>query len=193
MNCLWRLISLFGCDVCRGYQQRIRDVYDARIAVLSRALDQAGEGGNLFASSWVHEGHPQEVQDGWLEAPIVTDEYNYSARHDEDGEPVDQKEYRSMIGSLLYLTATRPDIKFSMCLCTHFQASPRTSHRQAIKRIFRYLRYTPELGLWYSASSCLSLLAFPDADFTGCLVDRKSTSGTYQFLGSSLVSWSSRK
>jgi hypothetical protein len=112
---------------------------------------------------------------------------------DEYGEPVDQKEYRSMIGSLLYLTATRPDIQFSVCLCTRFQTSPRPSHRQAVKRIFRYLRYTPELGLWYSASSSLSLLGFSDADFVGCQVDRKSTSGTCQFLGSSLVSWSSHK
>jgi hypothetical protein len=112
---------------------------------------------------------------------------------DENGEPVDQKEYRSMIDSLLYLTATRPDIQFSVCLCAHFQESSRTSHRQAVKRIFRYLRYTPELGLWYSTSSSLSLLGFSDADFAGCRVDRKSTSGTCQFLGSSLVSWSSRK
>jgi hypothetical protein len=106
---------------------------------------------------------------------------------------VDQKEYRSMIGSLLYLTATRPDIQFSVCLCARFQASLRTSHRQAVKRIFKYLRYTPELGLWYSVSSSLSLLGFSDADFAGCRVDRKSTSGTCQFLGSSLVSWFSRK
>jgi hypothetical protein len=91
---------------------------------------------------------------------------------------VDQKEYQSMIGSLLYLMETTPDIQFSVCLCAHFQALPRTSHRQAIKRIFRYLRYTPELGLWYSASSSLSLLDFLDADFAGCRVDRKSTSGT---------------
>jgi hypothetical protein len=68
---------------------------------------------------------------------------------DEDGEPVDQKEYRSMIGSLLYLTATRSDIQFSVCLCARFQVSLRTSHRQAVKQIFRYLRYTSELGLWY--------------------------------------------
>jgi hypothetical protein len=86
---------------------------------------------------------------------------------DEDGEPVDQKEYRSMIGSLLYLTATRLDIQFSVGLCARFQASPRTSHRQAVKRIFRDLRYTPELGLWYSTSSSLSLLGFSDADFAG--------------------------
>jgi hypothetical protein len=68
---------------------------------------------------------------------------------DEEGEHVDQKEYWSMIGSLLYLTATRPDIQFSVCLCARFQASPRTSHRQAVKRIFRYLRHTPDFGHWF--------------------------------------------
>jgi hypothetical protein len=112
---------------------------------------------------------------------------------DEEGEHVDQKGYRSMIGSLLYLTATRSDIQFSVCLCARFQASPRTSHRQALKQIFRYLRHTPDFGLWYSASSSLALHGFSGADFVGCRLDRKSTSGTCQFLGSSLVSWSSHK
>jgi hypothetical protein len=112
---------------------------------------------------------------------------------DEEGEHVDQKEYRSMIGSLLYLTATRPDIQFSVCLCARFKPSPRTSHRQAVKRIFRYLCHTPDFGLWYSASSSLALHVFSDADFVGCRLDKKSTSGTCQFLGSSLVSWSSCK
>jgi hypothetical protein len=98
-----------------------------------------------------------------------------------------------MIGSLLYLTATRPDIQFSVCLCARFQASPRTSHRQAVKCIFRYMHHTLEFDLWYSASSSLSLHGFSDADFARCRLDRKSTSGTCQFLGSSLVSWSSRK
>jgi hypothetical protein len=97
-----------------------------------------------------------------------------------------------MIGSLLYLRAARPDIQFSVRLCARFQASPRTSHRQAVKRIFRYLHHTPDFGLWYFASS-LALHGFSDADFAGCRLDRKSTSGTCQFLGSSLVSWSSRK
>jgi hypothetical protein len=101
----------------------------------------------------------------------------------EEGEHVDLKEYQSMIGSLLYLTATRPDIQFSVCLCTRFQASPRTSHRQAVKRIFRYLRHTPDFGLWYSASSSLALHGFSDTGFAGCRLDRKSTSGTCQFLG----------
>ncbi|WVZ81189.1 hypothetical protein U9M48_028600 [Paspalum notatum var. saurae] len=98
-----------------------------------------------------------------------------------------------MIGSLLYLTATRPDIQFVVCLCAYYQAFPRTSHRQAVKRIFRYLKFTPELGLWYSLGSSLSLRGFSDADYAGCWIDRKSTSGTCQLLGTSLVSWSSRK
>jgi hypothetical protein len=112
---------------------------------------------------------------------------------DEEGEHVDQKEYSSIIGSLLYLTATRPDIQFSVCLCARFQASQRTSHRQAVKRIFRYLRHTLDFGLWYSASSSLALHGFSDADFAECRLDRKSTSRTCQFLGSFLVSWSFRK
>ena len=112
---------------------------------------------------------------------------------DEDGKAVDQKEFQGMIGSLLYLTATRPDIQFAVCLCVCYQASPRTSHRQAVKRIFRYLEFTPELGLWYSSGSSLFLRGFSDADHAGCRIDRKSTSGTCQLLGTSLVSWSSRK
>ncbi|WVZ51962.1 hypothetical protein U9M48_003059 [Paspalum notatum var. saurae] len=91
-----------------------------------------------------------------------------------------------MIGSLLYLTATRPNIQFAVCLCARYQASPRTSHHQAVKRIFRSLKFTPELGLWYSSG-------FSDADHAGCRIDRKSTSDTCQLLGTSLVSWSSRK
>ncbi|WVZ90066.1 LOW QUALITY PROTEIN: hypothetical protein U9M48_036398 [Paspalum notatum var. saurae] len=112
---------------------------------------------------------------------------------DEDGEAVDQKEFRGMIGSLLYLTATRPDIQFAVCLCARYQASPRTSHRQAVKRIFRYLKFSPKLGLWYSSGSSLSLRGFSDANHAGCRIDRKSTSGTCQLLGTSLVSWSSHK
>ena len=111
---------------------------------------------------------------------------------DEEGEPVDKKEYRSRIGSLLYLTVTRPDIEFSVCLCARFQASSGTSHRQAVKQIFRYLQYSPDLGLWFSTSSTLSLSGYSDADFAGCHLDRKSTSGTCQFLGSSLIFFDNR-
>jgi hypothetical protein len=112
---------------------------------------------------------------------------------DEDGEAVNQIEYRSMIGSLLYLTVTQPDIQFTVGLCAHFQAFPRFSHRMTVQWIFRYLKYTPEFGIWYSVSSSLDLVGFSDADFAGCGIDRKSTSGTCHFLGSSVVCWSSRK
>jgi hypothetical protein len=110
---------------------------------------------------------------------------------DENGEPMDQREYRSMIGSLPYLTATRTIIQFTVGLCARFQASPRSSHRMAVQQIFRYLKHTPEIGIWYSASSSLGLVGFSDADFAGCGNDRKSTSGTCHFLGSSLICWSS--
>ncbi|WVZ97234.1 hypothetical protein U9M48_042784 [Paspalum notatum var. saurae] len=107
---------------------------------------------------------------------------------DKDGEAVDQKEFRGMIGSLLYLIATRPDIQFAVCLCARYQASPRTSHLQAVKRIFRYLKFTPEFDLWYSSGSSLSLRGFSDAEHASCRIDRKSSSRTFQLLGTSLVS-----
>jgi hypothetical protein len=109
------------------------------------------------------------------------------------GTSVDQKVYRSMVGSLLYLCASRPNIILSMCMCTRFQAAPKDCHLRAVKRIMRYLVLTPNLGLWYSKGSHFELLGYSDADYDGCKVDRKSTSGTCQFLGWSLVSWSSKK
>ncbi|PKA49890.1 Retrovirus-related Pol polyprotein from transposon TNT 1-94 [Apostasia shenzhenica] len=112
---------------------------------------------------------------------------------DEKGKTVDEKLYRGMIGSLLYLTASRPDIVFSVCMCARFQSSPKESHLTAVKRIFRYLVGTHSLGLWYPKGSTPNLIGYSDADFAGCKVDRKSTSGTCQFFGNALVSWSSRK
>jgi hypothetical protein len=90
---------------------------------------------------------------------------------DEDGEAMDQREYRSMIGSLLYLTTTQSDIQFALGLCACFQASPHSSHRTAVHQIFRYLKHTPEFEIWYSASSSLDLVGFSDADFVGCGID----------------------
>jgi hypothetical protein len=106
---------------------------------------------------------------------------------------MEQKEYRSIIGSLLYLTMTRPDIQFAVCLCARFQSSPCTSHRQAVKRIMRYLCFTPKFGLWFLVSSSLSLCGYSDTNYANCRIERKSTSGTCQFIGSSFMSWPSRK
>jgi hypothetical protein len=111
---------------------------------------------------------------------------------DEDGEAVDQREYKSMIGSLLYLTATWLDIQFVVGLCACFQSSPRSSHQMAVQQLFRYLKHTPEFGIWYYASSSLDLVGFLDADFVGCGINRKSISGTYHFPGSSLICWTSQ-
>ncbi|KAH9779609.1 hypothetical protein KPL71_007757 [Citrus sinensis] len=112
---------------------------------------------------------------------------------DEKGKEVDIKTYRGMIGSLLYLTASRPDIMFSVCLCARFQSCPKESHMLAVKRIFRYLIGTINLGLWYPRGTHIDLTYYSDADFTGYKVDRKSTSRTCHFLGHSLVSWFSKK
>ncbi|KAH9688106.1 Integrase catalytic domain-containing protein [Citrus sinensis] len=111
----------------------------------------------------------------------------------EKGKEVDIKTYRGMIGSLLYLTASRPDIMFSVCLCARFQSCPKESHMLAVKRIFRYLIGTIYLGLWYPRGTHIDLTCYSDVDFAGYKVDRKSTSGTCHFLGHSLVSWFSKK
>jgi hypothetical protein len=107
---------------------------------------------------------------------------------DTGGKSVDQKVYRLMIGSLLYLCASRPDIMLSVCMCARFQADPKEVHLRAVKRIMRYLVYTPRFGLWYPKGSTFDLIGYPDADWAGCKIDRKSTSGTCHFLGRSLVS-----
>ena len=111
----------------------------------------------------------------------------------EQGLKVDITNYRGMIGSLLYLTASRPDIMYATCLCARFQANPREPHLIVVKRIFRYLKGTPSLGLWYARESDFSLCGYSDANFAGCKIDRKSTSGSWQFLGGRLVSWFSKK
>ncbi|GAU36116.1 hypothetical protein TSUD_374770 [Trifolium subterraneum] len=112
---------------------------------------------------------------------------------DEKGKDVSEKEYRGMIGSLLYLTASRPDIVFAVGLCARFQTSPKESHLTAVKRIFRYLVGTPDVGLWYKKGSHIDLQAYCDADYAGDKVERKSTSGACIFLGEALVSWCCRK
>ena len=98
-----------------------------------------------------------------------------------------------MIGSLLYLTASRPDIIFSIYMCARYQLDPRESHLLATKRIFRYLSETQNVGLQYSKNSSLELIAYSDSDFAGCKLDKKCTSGVCHFLEGNLISWSSRK
>ncbi|GJR18059.1 putative ribonuclease H-like domain-containing protein [Tanacetum coccineum] len=107
---------------------------------------------------------------------------------DEDGEEVDIHMYRSMIGSLMYLTFLRPDIMFAVCACARYQVNPKVSHLHAVKRIFRYLKGQPKLGLWYPKDSPFDLVAYTDSDYAGASLDRKSTTGGCQFLGCRLIS-----
>ncbi|GKE67392.1 putative ribonuclease H-like domain-containing protein, partial [Tanacetum coccineum] len=112
---------------------------------------------------------------------------------DEDGEEVDVYMYRSMIGSLMYLTSLRPDIMFAVCACARFQVNPKVSHLHAVKRIFRYLKGQPKLGLWYLKDSPFDLVAYIDSDYVGASLDRKSAIGGCQFLGCRLISWQFKK
>jgi hypothetical protein len=125
-----------------------------------------------------------------IKTPIRTNEH---LDLDTGGKSIDQKVYRSIIGSLLYLCASRPDIMLSVCMCARFQADLKEVHLRAVKRIMKYLVYTPKFGLWYPKGSTFDLIGYSDADWAGCKIYRKSTSGTCQFLGRSLMSWASKK
>nr|GEU58087.1 hypothetical protein [Tanacetum cinerariifolium] len=112
---------------------------------------------------------------------------------DGPGKDVELHLYRSMIGSLMYLTASRPDIMFAICACARHQVTPKECHLHAVKRIFRYLKGHPKLGLWYPKESPFDLVAYSDSDYGGATQDRKSTTGGCQFLGRRLISWQCKK
>ncbi|GKE82668.1 hypothetical protein Tco_1552668, partial [Tanacetum coccineum] len=122
--------------------------------------------------------------------PIET---NNALLKDEEAEDVDVYLYRSMIRSLMYLTASRPDIMFVVCACARYQVTPKVSHLHAMKRIFRYLKGQPKLGLWYPRDSPFDLEAYSDSDYAGASLDRKSTIGGCQFLGKKLISWQCKR
>nr|GEV33619.1 hypothetical protein [Tanacetum cinerariifolium] len=122
--------------------------------------------------------------------PIET---NKALIKDEEAKDVDVHLYRSMIGSLMYLTASRPDIMFIVYACARFQVTPKVCHLYAVKRIFRYLKGQPKLGLWYLRDSPLDLEAFLDSDYARASLDKKATTGGCQFLGKRLISWQCKK
>ncbi|GJY84164.1 putative ribonuclease H-like domain-containing protein [Tanacetum coccineum] len=128
-----------------------------------------------------------------VKTAITPMETKMALTKDEEADEVDVHLYRSMIGSLMYLTASRPDIMFAVCACSRFQVTPKTSHLNAVKRIFKYLKGKPNLGLWYPRESSFDLEAYSDSDYAGANLDRKSTTGGCQFLGSRLISWQCKK
>ncbi|GJZ30127.1 putative ribonuclease H-like domain-containing protein [Tanacetum coccineum] len=112
---------------------------------------------------------------------------------DEDGEEVDVHMYRSMISLLMYLTSSRPDIMFVVCACARYQVNPKVLHLHVMKRIFRYLKGQPKLGLWYPKDFPFDLVAYTDSDYARASLNRKSTTGGCQFLGCRLISWQCKK
>ncbi|XP_050908968.1 secreted RxLR effector protein 161-like [Lathyrus oleraceus] len=112
---------------------------------------------------------------------------------DEVSAKVLHKVYKGMIGSLLYLTGYRPNNLLSVCLCARFQSDPRESHLTVVTRIFRYLKGKINLSLCYRKSKDYKLVGYCDVDYAGDRLERKSTSGSCQFLGDNLISWSSKR
>jgi hypothetical protein len=112
---------------------------------------------------------------------------------DDDSKSTYQRQYKSMIVILLYVTTSRPDVMHAVGQVARFQAAPKESHVLAVKRIFRYLKGIEEFGLWYPKGKDLSLIAYTDVDWEGCIDDRRSTSGATFYLGECLVSWLSKK
>nr|GEU85280.1 uncharacterized mitochondrial protein AtMg00810-like [Tanacetum cinerariifolium] len=112
---------------------------------------------------------------------------------DIEGKADDPTYYLGMVGTLMYLTASRPDLTFAVCMCARYQAKPNKKHLHIVKRIFKYLRGTANRGLWYPKDSFIALTAYADADNAGCQDTRRSTSGSMQILGERLVSWSSKR
>nr|GFA88999.1 hypothetical protein [Tanacetum cinerariifolium] len=129
--------------------------------------------------SYDHTGTPMEIKD--------------KLDLDQNGPPIDATKYRSIIGALMYLTCSRPNIVHATCLCAWYQAKPTEKHLKEVKRIFCYLRGTVNIGLWYTKDFGFELTGFSDADYAGCKDTFKSTFGGAQFLGEKLVSWSSKK
>ncbi|GJX87587.1 hypothetical protein Tco_0339601 [Tanacetum coccineum] len=126
----------------------------------------------------------------FVDTPLVE-----KSKLDEDlqGKLVDATLYCGMIGSLMYLTSSRPDLIYAVCLCARYQAKPTKKNLNAVKRISRYLKGTINMGLWYSKDTGMSLTAYADVDHAGCQDTRCSTSGSAEFLDDKLVSWSSKK
>nr|GEY04437.1 hypothetical protein [Tanacetum cinerariifolium] len=132
---------------------------------------------------------PNHVYSDTVNTPIAD-----KSKLDEDlqGKRVNPTYYRGMTGSKMYLTSSRPDLVFAVCMCAQYQAKPTKKHLHAVKRIFRYLKGTIDMGLWYSNDSCITLTVYTDVDHAGCQYTRQSTSGSAQFLGDKLVNWSSK-
>jgi hypothetical protein len=174
--------------LCEG----VRDVNDWWAHILPRLSSQANEGWKLSLPREVYQKLVEKIQNGGLQTNQEPKPTNGHLDLDKGGNPTDQTLYHSMIGSLLHLTASRPDIMFSVCMCVCFQANPKEARPSVVKRILRYLKHTPNIDLWYPKGATFDLVGYFNSDHGGCKFDRKSISGGCHFVGRSLVSWTSK-
>nr|GEX99427.1 uncharacterized mitochondrial protein AtMg00810-like [Tanacetum cinerariifolium] len=172
----------------------VLDVFYRRTYILLGITSKAEEGWDFFICQDEYVAKILEKY-GFTEVKTASTpiETQNPLLKDEDGEKVDVHMYRSMIGSLMYLTSSRPDIMLAVCACARYQVNPNVSHLHIVKRIFRYLKGQPKLGLWYLKDSLFDLVAYTNSDYDGASLDRKSTTGGYQFLGCRLISWQCKK
>nr|GEX85886.1 hypothetical protein [Tanacetum cinerariifolium] len=176
-----------------GLKQASRAWYDMLSSFLiSHDFSKGSVGPTLFIR---RNGNDLLLKYGFESCDPVDTPMVEKSKLDEDKEwkAVDLLHYHSMIVTLLYLTASRPDLQFAICMCARYQARPTEKHIHAVKRIFRYLRGTVHRVLWYPKDSPIALTTFADADHAGCQDTRRSTSGSVQFLGERLISWSSKR
>jgi hypothetical protein len=154
---------------------------------LGLQIIQSNEGTFIHQTKYIKDMLKKcKFEDCKLVSTPMTMGCNFSK--EDESKDVDKKSYRSMLGSLLYVTTYRPDVKQVVGMVARFQLAPKENHVQPVKRIFRYLKGTINLGLWYPSKKSFSLIAYLDVDWVGCVNDRKSTSGGSFFLGESLVS-----
>ncbi|KAJ0541144.1 putative RNA-directed DNA polymerase [Helianthus annuus] len=192
---------IFGSSdesMCKEFEQVMKSKFEMSAMgelsyFLGLQVEQKADGMFIHQTKYVYDILSRfKMNDCTTSNTPICENHNLGPDH-ESTEDVDPTQYRAMIGSLMYLTASRPDIMFAVCLCARYQANPKESHMKAVKRIIRYLKGKPKLGLWYPADSDLTFVAYTDSDFGGCKSNRKSTTGGCQFLGGRIVSWQCKK
>nr|GEV03883.1 retrovirus-related Pol polyprotein from transposon TNT 1-94 [Tanacetum cinerariifolium] len=183
------LCDLFAKIMCSKFKMSMM----GKISFFLRLqISQSPRGIFINQSKYAHESLKKYGFESY--DPVVTPMVEKSKLdEDKEGKTVDLSHYRGMIGTLLYLIASRTDLQFAICMCARYQARPTEKHIHAVKKIFRYLHGTVNRGLWYSKDSSVALTASVDADHAGCQDARRSTSGSLLFLGERLISWSSKR
>ncbi|XP_019096616.1 PREDICTED: uncharacterized protein LOC109130934 [Camelina sativa] len=159
---------------------------------LGLQVEQSADGIFVSQSTYAKELVQRFGLDKSKEAKIPMGEDDKLSKDDE-WEDVDERLYRGMIGSLLYLTASRPDICMSVGICARYQVKPKMSHLLAVKKIIKYIKGTLDFGIYYTKDTNTGLSGYCDVDWAGSVDDRRSTSGGFFFMGNNLISWHSKK